>query len=49
VQVKPADEKKTDFMDAIDPLKEITITVWYARNSSESGSGRILGLPGLKY
>ncbi|SHF86433.1 GLPGLI family protein [Flavobacterium segetis] len=45
---KPADEKKTNFMDAIELPKEITITAWYTPEIPVSqGPEGYWGLPGL--
>ena len=46
--VKPADEKKTNFMDAIELPKEITITAWYTPEIPvNQGPEGYWGLPGL--
>ena len=45
---KPADEKKTNFMDAIELPKEITITAWYTPEIPvNQGPEGYWGLPGL--
>lgn len=46
--VKPADEKKTNFLDAIELPKEITITAWYTPEIPvNQGPEGYWGLPGL--
>ena len=46
--VKPEDEKKTNFMDAIELPKEITITAWYTPEIPvNQGPEGYWGLPGL--
>ena len=46
--VQPADEKKTNFMDAIELPKEITITAWYTPEIPvNQGPEGYWGLPGL--
>ena len=45
---KPADEKKTNFMDAVELPKEITITAWYTPEIPvNQGPEGYWGLPGL--
>jgi GLPGLI family protein len=45
---KPAEEKKTNFMDAIELPKEITITAWYTPEIPvNQGPEGYWGLPGL--
>jgi GLPGLI family protein len=45
---KPTDEKKTNFMDAIELPKEITITAWYTPEIPvNQGPESYWGLPGL--